>query len=280
LVLWDTADVDTEPDRLGEILRPADRSAPAYPIAAVDNTLRILLLLRDRGRLSLAEVASELGVVRSSAHRLMAMLSYYDFVRQDPVDRTFRPGKALVDIGLSAARSLDIRSLARPVLTDLAESTGMTAQLVLPRGRNVLFVDGVESRRSIRAALRTGNALPAHVAAAGKALLATLTDDQLRGLYKDVPPERVTDRSLTSVTSLLREMKRVRRDGYAINRGESEIGVLAMGIAVVTVEPDAQVGLSVAGPDSAEVEGWEARLAASLRQAAAELSETVTKYYC
>jgi DNA-binding IclR family transcriptional regulator len=138
----------------------------------------------------------------------------------------------------------------------------------------------VESRRSTRAALRTGNTLPAHLAAAGKALLATLTDDQPRGLHKDVPPEPVTDRSLTSVTSLLSEMKRVRRDGYAINRGESEIGVLAMGIAVVAVEPDVQVGLSVAGPDSAEVEGWEASLAASLRQAAAELTETVTTYYC
>jgi DNA-binding IclR family transcriptional regulator len=207
------------PDRLGEVVPPPGRTAPAYPIGSVDNTLRILLLLRDRKRLSIADVAAELGVARSSAHRLMAMLSYYDFVRQDPADRSYGVGPALVDIGLSAARALNIRVLARPVLERLADTTQLTAHLVSPRGTDVLFVEGVESQRPIRAALCTGSTLPAHVVGAGKAILATLTNDELRKLYRDAAPAAVTERALSSVEALLREVKDVRCRGYAVNRG-------------------------------------------------------------
>jgi DNA-binding IclR family transcriptional regulator len=244
----------------------------------VDNTLRILLLLRDRKRLSIADVAAELGVARSSAHRLMAMLAYYDFVRQDPADRSFGVGPALVDVGLSAVRALDLRVLARPVLERLAEVTGLTAHLVLPRGQEVLFADGVESRAAIRAALRTGSTLPAHVTGAGKAILATLTDEELRGLYGDAMPEAVTSRALSSVEELLSELGIVRRKGYAVNRGESEAGVLAMGVAVITTDPDVVAGLSLSGPESTAGEDWEDRMAAELGQAAAELGKSVRAF--
>ena len=271
--------MNTGPDHLGELLAQENRAAPAYPIASVDNTLRILLLLRDRGTLTLADVAAELDIVRSSAHRLMAMLTHYDFVRQSPVDRSFRVGPALIDIGLTAARTLDIRALARPILTKLAESTGMTAHLVLPRGREVLFADGVESRRTIRAALRTGSTLPAHVTSAGKALLATLTDQQLRRLYAGTFPKAPTNKAVSSLTALLREVAEIRRTGYAINNGESETGVLAMGVACVVPEADILAGLGVSGPESTMDESWEQRVAHELHDAAAELTKQIQTYH-
>ncbi|MEU2282941.1 IclR family transcriptional regulator [Streptomyces sp. NPDC013178] len=267
--------MDTGPDHLGEFTDPAQRTAPTYPIGSVDNALRILLLLRDRGTLTLSEVAGELGIVRSSAHRLMAMLTYYDFVRQSPVDRSFRTGPALVDIGLTAARGLDLRALARPILAELTQSTGMTAHLVLPRGRNVLFADGVESSRTIRAALRTGSTLPAHVTGAGKALLALLPDQRLRRLYAHEPPEALTEKSVSSITALLSEIARVRRIGYAINRGESETGVLAMGVACAGPDAHLLAGLSLSGPDFAMSEDWEGQVSRQLSMAAAELSKHI-----
>lgn len=266
------------PERLGEVVPPADRAAPAYPIGSVDNTLRILLLLRDGRRLAISGVAAELGIARSSAHRLMAMLSSYDFVRQDPSDRSYGVGPALVDIGLSAARALDLRALARPVLERLVGETGLTAHLVLPRGRHVLFAEGLESRAAIRAALRTGTTLPAHVTGAGKAILATLTDDELRNLYRDAAPAAVTGRALSSVDALVREARLVRQRGYAVNRGESETGVLAMGIAIVTTDPDVLAGLSLSGPDSAGTEDWEDRSATALKRAAADLAKAIKAF--
>ncbi|MEE6169690.1 MULTISPECIES: IclR family transcriptional regulator [unclassified Mycolicibacterium] len=244
----------------------------------MDNTLRILLLLRDRGRLTIADVAASLDIARSSAHRLMAMLVYYDYVRQDPADRAYRIGPALIDIGLSAARVLDVRRLARPVLTDLVDSTGLTAHLVLPRGRNVLFADGVESQRTIRAALRTGTTLPAHATSGGKALLAALSDDELHKMYAHTPPEALTKRSVSSMRSLLHEIAKVRRMGYAINQGESEDGVLAMGVACAIPDADLAVAITVSGPDAPISEKWEKQTAESLFDAANELRKQIQTY--
>ncbi|MGI5461131.1 IclR family transcriptional regulator [Streptomyces sp. CA-249302] len=270
--------METPPDRLGEMPPLSDRATPAYPIASVDNTLRILLLLSERNRLNLADVAAELGIARSSAHRLMAMLTYYDFVRQDSASRAFRPGPALVDVGLSAVRALDIRVLARPVLTELAAATEMTAHLALPRGRDILYVDGVESRRTIRAALRTGDTLPAHVTGVGKAMLSTLSDDQLRQLYRDAPPQALTEKSISSVEELLDQMRTAREAGYAVNRGESEPGVLSLGVAVSLPEPGMFAGLGLVCPEVSADAEWESRIAAQLKAAAAELAKEMNAY--
>jgi DNA-binding IclR family transcriptional regulator len=270
--------MENPPDRLGEAAPLADRAAPAYPIASVDNTLRILLLLRERKSLALTDVAAELGIARSSAHRLMAMLSYYDFVRQEPASRSFRPGPALIDFALAAIRSFDLRALARPILTELAETTRMTASLALPRGRDVLYIDGVESRGTIRAALRTGETLPAHVTGVGKALLAQLTDDQLAQLFRDEPPQALTPRSVRSLEGLLAEARRIRRKGYAVNRAESEQGVMAMGIALKLTEPGTYAGISLVCPESAVDSGWEARVSTQLKAAAEELGESIGAY--
>ena len=145
-----------------------------------------------------------------------------------------------------------------------------------------MFVEGVESQRTIRAALRTGTTLPAHAVGAGKATLATLSDDQLRELYRHRPPEALTDRTLSNVDELLEEIARVRERGYAINRGESEAGVLAMGIAVSMTDPDALCGISLAGPvaDSSVDGDWEQRLANQLRDAAAALAKAIKAADC
>ncbi|MGW2291549.1 IclR family transcriptional regulator [Streptomyces phaeochromogenes] len=270
--------METPPDRLGEMPPQSDRATPAYPIASVENTLRILLLLSERNHLSLADVAAELSIARSSAHRLMAMLTYYDFVRQDSGSRSFLPGPALIDVGLSAVRALDIRALARPVLTELATSTEMTAHLALPRGRDILYVDGVESQRTIRAALRTGDTLPAHVTGVGKALLATLNDDQLRQLYRGAPPQAVTDKSISSVGGLIEEMRAARTAGYAVNRGESEPGVFSLGVAVSLPEPGMFAGLGLVCPEAAADPEWESRISIQLKAAAAELAKEMSAY--
>ncbi|MFF5147943.1 IclR family transcriptional regulator [Streptomyces sp. NPDC013157] len=270
--------MDTPPDRLGELSPLADRATPAYPIASVENTLRILLLLRDRGTLTLADVAAELGIARSSAHRLMAMLTYYDFVRQEPATRAFGPGPAMVDVGLSAVRSLDIRVLARPVLTELAESTEMTAHLALPRGRDILYVDGVESRRTIRAALRTGDTMPAHVTGVGKALLSRMDDEQLRQLYRDAPPQALTPKSISTVSALLTEMRQAREAGYGVNRSESESGVFSMGVAFESTEPGMYAGIGLVCPESAMDSDGETRVAARLRTAVRDITNEIKAF--
>jgi IclR family acetate operon transcriptional repressor len=221
---------------------------PAYPIGSVDNALRLLLLFRHRKQVRIVDASAELSVARSTAHRLMEMLAYHGFVRQDPQSRAYTAGPALLDIGLSAANHIDVRALARPVLEQLREDTGETvhlAQLELP---NVRFIDCVESERDVRVSSRVGRVMPAHCVSVGKAMLAALPSDVFTDYFRGRPLPRVTQHSITSRRELRRHLDEVQERGYAMNVEEGEDGSASIGVAIATQRGELLGALSVGAP--------------------------------
>jgi DNA-binding IclR family transcriptional regulator len=204
---------------------------PAYHLESVDNALRILLLLDERGVLRVYEAAEELGVARSTAHRLLATLRYRGFVAQDPQGRVYRPGHALAQLGLHAFARRDIRQVARPHLERLCTELAETVHLMVLEGNGVRFVDGVEGTQTVRVGLRVGILLPAHATAGGKALLAALPAEQVRDLYPRGVPV-LTPGTLATLEQIAEELREVSRAGYATNFGESAEGVAAVAVAV------------------------------------------------
>ena len=249
---------------------------PAYPIASVNNALRLLLLFRSQPRVRLSEASEHLGVAHSTAHRLMAMLAYHGFVRQEPDSRAYVAGPALVEIGLAAVRQLDIRQRARPVLEDLAASLGETAHLAVLEGSNVRYLDCAESARALRVASRTGSALAAHCTASGKALLAELPDTEVSAMLGgQAPLTALTDRSITTRSRLLAELREVRARGYAVNLEESEEGVASVAVAVRGPQRLPMAALAVSAPMSRMSAQATDKIAAELRERAAWLQDQV-----
>ncbi|WP_053170642.1 IclR family transcriptional regulator [Streptomyces sp. SBT349] len=222
-------------------------SPPPYSLASVDNALRLIHALDERGELRVYEAAELLGVARSTAHRLLSTLICRGFAAQADNSHVYRPGPALVDIGLRAISRLDIRQAAGPHLRALAEDTGETVHLVVLEGNGVRFVDGVESPQVVRVGLRVGMVLPAHATAAGKAILAALPPEQVRDLYPR-GVQVLTGRTLATLDEIEQHLATVNRLGYACNHGESAENVAAVGV-VVRDHTRAPVGaLGVAGP--------------------------------
>jgi IclR family transcriptional regulator, acetate operon repressor len=207
-------------------------ASPRYPIESVDNALKLLLMLRDRPTISLSEASDDLSVARSTAHRLLAMLAYHGFVRQDPVTKAYEAGPVLTEISFAALRDSDIRPKARPFIEELVREIGETVHLVVLNGTQVLFTDCVEGDRALRAGSRVGIRLPAHCTAGGKVLLAAIPDDQIRELYRAEELEQLTPRSVSTVTGLLTRIDETRRHGYALNDGESEEELRAVAVAI------------------------------------------------
>jgi DNA-binding IclR family transcriptional regulator len=247
--------------------------APAYPIESVDNALRLLLMFRGQKHIRVSEAGRSIGVARSTAHRLLAMLQHHGFVLQEATSRAYVAGPALVDVGLSVVRDMDIRSQSRPSMEALAEKTGETVHLIVLQGRQVLFIDCVESTRAVRVASRTGMLLPAHCTSAGKALLAELTREQVRLLYPSSGLEGMTKRSITSRGQLERELEAVRRRGFAVNRSESEADICSVGVAIHDRLRRARAALSVAAPAVRFRDARIARFARLARDAAAQIGQ-------
>ena len=246
---------------------------PAYPIASVNNALRLLLLFRGQPRVRLSEASEHLGVAHSTAHRLLAMLAYHGFVRQEPESRAYIAGPALVEIGLAAVSQLDIRRHARPALERLAGTLGETVHLAVLEGGNVRYLDAVESSRALRVASRTGSVLAASCTASGKALLAALPEAEVSAMFADrAALPRLTPRSITSRPALLAELRQVRADGCAVNREESEEGVASVAVAVRGPRPAPGVALTVSAPVSRMTEEATARIKKELHAQAAWLA--------
>ncbi|MEV0636029.1 helix-turn-helix domain-containing protein, partial [Streptomyces sp. NPDC050619] len=139
----------------------ASGPAPQYPIESVDNALRVLLLLGERNELRLTEVAQYLGVATSTAHRLLAMLTYRGFIRQAERGKAYVPGTALTGVAFSILQRFDVRQALHPFLERLNAQLQETVHLGVLDGTTVRFVDALESPRAVRVASRLGQSMPA-----------------------------------------------------------------------------------------------------------------------
>ena len=210
------------------------RNKPDYPLRSVDNALTLIRLLRERGPLRLTDAAEALGSSRSTAHRLLAMLEYHGFARQDPETRAYAAGDGAVDL----------RAAARPALERLGAELGETVHLAVLRGAEIEFLDSVETTQGLRIGSRVGIRMPAHCTAAGKAILAGLDPAELSRRYPGGRLERMTPRSLKSLKGLEEELRAVRERGYATNFAESEADIAAVAVAI----PGQDASITVSAP--------------------------------
>jgi len=216
------------------------KNQPTYALSSVDHALRLAQLLQQEGPLTVSEAAERLGVARSTAHRLLAMLVYRDFAEQGK-DRRYLPGPALYPAGLAPEHTLTLKEVARPHLQMLVAKVNETANLVVRVGTQVRFVTTVECDQVLRVGDRAGRVLPAHLASGGKALLAALDSRQLAELYRDQDAD---------LAQLYKELSIVRRRGFAVNEQLTETGVSAVGVALPGPAGTPQAALSLAIPSA------------------------------
>lgn len=245
-------------------------SRPQYPIESVDNALKLLLLFGERSAVRLTEASQYLGVASSTAHRLLAMLQYRGFVRQDDT-KAYRPGPALTNIAFAVLEQVDLRQRMRPVLVALNTQLRETVHLGVLEGNTIRFIDAIESPRAVRVASRVGRSLPAHCTSTGKALLAQLPLDELRRLYPEQTLEQLTPRSLSRRDELERQLEKVRRSGYAVSREESEEGVSSVSVAVPSTAADPPVAVNASVPTSRMPATQVRVIADALKAAATEI---------
>ncbi|HEY1823843.1 MAG TPA: IclR family transcriptional regulator [Trebonia sp.] len=257
-------------------VEPAEASGPAYPISSVDNALRLLLMFRDHKRLRLSDVASSLNVATSTAHRLLAMLVHHDFVRQESDLRVYVAGPALLQIGLAAVRNMDIRTLAKPILADLAARVEETVHVAQLEGGKIRYLAGTESSRPLRVADRTGQLMPAPYTATGKALLAELTPSQLDELFPTVSSSQV-EQGLTEQerADLDEELAQVRARGYAVNLRRAE-DIISVAVVVRDRRDVAVAAINASAPAKRMTQRQQLAVVRQLHAAAVALEELLS----
>jgi DNA-binding IclR family transcriptional regulator len=181
-----------------------------------------------QGQLRLADLAPELGLAKTTIHRVVNALVDEHMLRVDQRGFIWL-GPSLVSLGRVAAT--DLTGMMRPVLEALAEQTGETVDLAVLDGRSVRFIDQIPSHHRLRAVSTVGAAFPLHCSANGKALLAALPSDRVDELLPR-RLEQLTPNTLITRAALDAELEAIRQSGVAEDREEHSLGIRAVGIAL------------------------------------------------
>jgi DNA-binding IclR family transcriptional regulator len=224
------------------------KAGPLYPIASVDSALKILLMFRGQRALRLTDAARTLGVAHSTAHRLLAMLHHHGFILRDPASRRYFPGPSLVEIGLSAIGTIDLRNHARPFLERIAEEVGETTYLAVLEGRNLVWIDSAESTNLLRLTSRTGQMGMAFLYSAGRVLLAEMPAGALAQLYAPGALPQTT-RWIKTRDDLDAALHTIRGRQYEVNIGDPEPGISSVSVVIRDRLGRARAALSVGAPE-------------------------------
>lgn len=248
-------------------------NAETSPVESVDRALVLMLLMHERGPLSVKTAAAHLEVAPSTAHRLLSALAFRGFAIQAH-DRRYRLGPALTDRGAEPLSIRKLREYAHGPLLDVHNRLGETVQLMVLRGGNIQFVDGVESEFSLRVGMLIGDQMPAFVSAGGKAILAQLNNAELEELYREGLPVWPTSR-IKTMAMLKRSMTEVRRADFGTNFEETEQGVSGVGVSINDTTGRPVAAITVATPSIRFRRTAMAEHVEALRQAAASIEERI-----
>lgn len=241
----------------------------AYSIRAVDRVCDILdLLQRALGTTSLAQVAEYTGLPKSSAFRYLLSLEARHYVQREPGSGEYRAGTALLP--LRTHRFEMLRQQAVPYLEQLRAQFDETLNLaILDRGR-IQYLEIVESLRSVRLAVRPGALDPIHSTSLGKAIASTLTPERVRAILAVEGMARLTPHTITDPDAFLRELDRVRNQGYAVDDGENEPDGRC--VAVPVPVQGLLAGLSLSAPTARLPLARVPQIARALRESAERLA--------
>jgi DNA-binding IclR family transcriptional regulator len=201
------------------------------PVKSARRVLEVLEVLAASGPRAMRELADQLGVPKSSMHALLRTMQHYGWLELDATGRQYGLGVHALLVGSAYVDSDDVVARTGPILDMLAENTGETVHLGRLEGDHVVYMAKRESIHPLRMFSAVGRRLSAYSTALGKCLLATLDDDALESR---VPTklEAVTPKTITDPQQLVKDIRRARARGYAIDEEETTVGLRCFAIAL------------------------------------------------
>ncbi|MCJ0762568.1 IclR family transcriptional regulator [Variovorax terrae] len=238
--------------------------------------LQLLEVLASRdGTAGVSELALELGMGKSNVHRTLQALVELGYVVNEDSRGAYRASLKIWEVGARVIARLDVRRAASPAMQWLLEETRETVHLSVLDGDQVVYVDKLDSPEPVRAYSEIGGRAPAYCVATGKALLAWR--DKPPALLRPAasPRQAFTPATLTDPAELVRELARIRAQGYAVNRGEWRASV--WGVAAPIVDGTGQVvaAIGLSGPATRIKPTRVKSLAGLVTEAAQRVSDTL-----
>ena len=220
-----------------------------YLINSIIRACNILRCLsKDQCHFKISEVARLLQLDRSATYRILLSLEKCGFVGKDKKTGEYSLGMAAFEIGNTYLRRMDFIQISKPIMTDLASEVQETVHLALLSDTEIVYVDKVDSPRTLGVMSKIGQRAPVYCTALGKTLLAHQPEDELSRIIKEIQLKPFTKNTITSKRRLIEELKVIREKGYALDQREYEEDVECIGAPIRNHLGEVISALSISGP--------------------------------
>jgi IclR family acetate operon transcriptional repressor len=223
---------------------------------------------------SLDDLTRASALPKPTVYRILGLLTRSGLVQRDPFEKRYLLGPRVSALSLAVQMHSPLRGARRAILTRVVDKIGETCNFTMLDGSEVVYVERVETSESVRLHMKAGSRVPLHCTASGKLFLAHLTPAQMHALLGPEPFRRYTERTITSMSVLERELRKIRSTGVATDSGEYLVGSVCLAVPVLDSRARVCAAIAVHGPAPRMTLKRGYSFVPALKRAAAALSET------
>lgn len=220
----------------------------------VSSILRVLQIMEcfmdSETEWTLKALVERLNLPTTTVFRQISTLVERQYLEQDPVRKSYRIGPRLYLLSSAILGHSDIRSLARPEMERLSDVVQETVNLSVLLEHDIFYLDKVETHRSVVCNTRVGSRAPAYATSGGKAMIANMDEEYVNEYCQWMLDQKpLTDTTITDPNQLRDELVKARLNGYALDNGEIEPGLICIGAPIYDLSGRVRAAVSIAGPN-------------------------------
>lgn len=223
-----------------------DESSKSRGIKSNKTLFRVVESIRNQGTATITDIAKDVGVAKSTAHRHVASLLEEELVIRE--DNRYRLSLRFLDLGTSVRNRREEFRKMKSTARMLAEETGELVSFMVEENGRGVFLYRERGEQGVESAAYVGKRAYLHTTSAGKALLSKLPEARIHAILDQHGLPARTDASITDREALMAELDEIRESNLAFSIGEYTQGLASVGTPVVRPEGEVLGGLSVAGP--------------------------------
>lgn len=218
------------------------------PSVAVERALAMLeAVAQEAEGLSNAEISRKLQIPKSSASYILRTLEKQAYLNRDPTSGRYRVGLKILSLSRGALTGIDVREVALPIMRNLMHKTTLTCHLAILDGPDAVYIEKVEPEGFIRMDTWVGRRMRVHATSVGKALAAHIPQERLEKIVLGRGMEKRTPKTITTLPRLLKELEKVRAQGYAVDDEENNMGARCVGAPVFNQSGSIEAALGLSG---------------------------------
>lgn len=241
-------------------------------IQSVTRALNIVEFISTRHIVGLSDISRAVGLHKSTTHELIKTLETMGYVRQETFSGKYTLGLKLFELGQIVLSKMDIRAIAMPYLLELVIKYEETVHLAILSHDEVVYIDKVDSPRSIRIVSKVGGRNPAYCTGVGKVLLAGMPDKDLQKTLSKIKFQQFTPKTITDVQLLKKHLQKVRNAGFATDDQELEAGLSCCAAPIRNHLGNVIAAISLSGPTDRMADRDAGQLAADVVNSARLIS--------